>query len=435
MAGPDEVVVKHRQGAVFLYLVLMAGTQDTQSSNLSWPCYESNPFSSLLSLVFFFFPPLPSPLTLSSGYLTYCAITLVTTFTKLDNPPISSSDLDVDWSLPDIFIGPSERYSPDFESKRFFARCVFQESHFKLSPGFGSTTQCTGGRCFCNVVIVDHPNQPGKKRVRIDLAGLAPARKGASIEIYLEFPEPNQTLCPTISDLLSDGKDFALPIVCDRTLVAELYSEKMFNASVQARKNVTPQGKMATTASSHEFPMNNKFWLKYSQMKRFARTPEYFSGAPNAKTDLEDVYETTGYSEHLSFDSTHINYLNANKLDFLLLTMVVSNPGSATCHTELNPMDWTILLGQLGGFWVVVTILFRVVYVPKAFMVPRWKKTEADLEDEMNHAHTEKLWEGAVRRASVTAPQQSYPLTPAQRVTSYPPKGVDRTSLVVVTPP
>ena len=94
-------------------------------------------------------------------------------------------------------------------------------------------------------------------------------------------------------------------------------------------------------------------------------------------------------------------------------------------------MDWTILLGQLEGFWVVVTILFRLVYVPKAYMVPRWKKDEADLEDEINAAHTEKLWQGAVRRQSLTQPNAAYPLTPAQRVTSYPPKGTNKSSLIV----
>ena len=310
-------------------------------------------------------------------------------------------------------------------------RSSLQESHFQLQAPFPQSSKCINGRCFCDAQVVDHPNDPTKKRVKVDLNGLVAQTKGATIEIYLEFPEPTSVICPTISDLLNQGKDVALPIVCDRTLVADLYSHRMFNESLAARQPVTSQGKMATTASTHEFPMNNKFWLSFMEIKRYERDERYYSGAPSAVMETEDVYDTTGYSEHLSFDSTHINYLNANNLDFLLLTVKVSSVGKAVRHTEISPMDWTILLGQLEGFWVVVTILFRIVYVPKAYMVPRWKKDEADLEDEINAAHMEKLWQGAVRRQSLTQPNAAYPLTPAQRVTSYPPKGTNKSSLIV----
>ena len=273
---------------------------------------------------------------------------------------------------------------------------------------------------------------PGSKRLKVSVAGLVAVRKGASLEIYMEFPQPQAVICPTISDLLKDGKDVAMPIVCDRTLVADLYSQRMRNESIKAGEGVpSAQGKMATTAASHEFPLNNKFWLENIQRRKFKRDENYFSGAPTATLETTEVYETSGYSEHLAFDSTHINYLNANNLDFLLLTVKISSVGKVLRHTELNPMDWTILLGQLGGFWVVVTILFRIVYVPKAYMVPRWKKNEADLKEELDHAHTEKLWEGAVRRQSVQKNAPAYPLTPAQRVTSYPPPGTNKDSLVV----
>lgn len=259
--------------------------------------------------------------------------------------------------------------------------------------------------------------------VHIDLSNLSAKQKGSTVEIYMEFPRPTEVICPSISDLMSQGRNFALPIVCDRTLVADLYSMRMFNESRAARKPVIPQGKMATTAARADFPMNNKFWVVMNQKKTYLRDENYYSGAPSSTMITEDVYDTTGYSEHLSFDSEHTNYLNANNLDFMLLTVKASQVGKINLHKEINPMDWTILLGQLGGFWVVVTILFRVVYVPKAYMVPRWKKNQADLEDEINAAHTEKLWEGAVRRQSQSQPGQAYPLTPAQRVTSYPPKG------------
>ncbi|QDZ19613.1 hypothetical protein HOP50_03g21310 [Chloropicon primus] len=387
MAGPDEVVVKHRKGAVGLYLVLMA------------------------------------------GYLAYCIVTLVTTFKKLDNPPISSTNQQLSWNLPALFIGPSERYAPDFTSQRFFARCVFQESHFALGPDFKTDKRCTGGRCFCTARVVDHPNDPSKKRVGVDLSSLVAKHKGASVEIYMEFPKPTKVVCPTISQLLNQGADVALPIVCDRTMITDLYSRRMFDEAVANKEAVEPQGKMATTASSPSFPMNNKFWIEMSQIERYVRDESYFSGAPTAQLETEDSFDTTGYSEHLSFDSTHVNYLEANNLDFMLLTVKASSVGVVVKHKELSPMDWTILLGQLGGFWVVVTILFRIVYVPKAYMVPRWKKTEADLEDEMNAAHTEKLWEGAVRRKSQAQPGAAYPLTPAQRVTSYPPKGNNQSTI------
>ncbi len=52
---------------------------------------------------------------------------------------------------------------------------------------------------------------------------------------------------------------------------------------------------------------------------------------------------------------------------------------------EINPMEWTILLGQFGGFWVIVGVVFNLFYVPKAFMVPRWKKDSADIEEEKFH--------------------------------------------------
>ena len=48
-------------------------------------------------------------------------------------------------------------------------------------------------------------------------------------------------------------------------------------------------------------------------------------------------------------------------------------------------MEWTILLGQFGGFWVIVGVVFNLFYVPKAFMVPRWKKDSADIEEEKFH--------------------------------------------------
>ena len=110
------------------------------------------------------------------------------------------------------------------------------------------------------------------------MSNLSAKQKGSTVEIYMEFPRPTEVICPSISDLMSQGRNFALPIVCDRTLVADLYSMRMFNESRAARKPVIPQGKMATTAARADFPMNNKFWVVMNQKKTYDRDENYYSG-------------------------------------------------------------------------------------------------------------------------------------------------------------
>ena len=99
-------------------------------------------------------------------------------------------------------------------------------------------------------------------------------------------------------------------------------------------------------------------------------------------------------------------------------------------------MDWTILLGQFGGFWVVVALVFRVFYVPKAYMVPRWIKDKADTDEEKFKIHLQKLWEAAVNDGENGGdgmpPQDTY-ATPGDAVppssyggfSSYPPSSIE----------
>ena len=249
--------------------------------------------------------------------------------------------------MPDLYLYPgNENFNVDLsETSNNFYRCVYRSTDFLLKAGARKTPTCSGSYCFCEVAPWKHPIT-NIDTVKVSLDDLMPVRAGSSIELYMEFDEPEKVACPTVAEVLDLGDQSAYPMICDRTMVMDAMTWEAAAAAAASTSSGSdaasvypqtqtptqteydpPEGQSAIIASTAEFPTMNRIAMSKTRRKSFVRDERYFSGSPNAVRETKSYFIINTYTEYIEFD----NYQQ--------VSLVFAPPPHT--HTHPNPRPLT----------------------------------------------------------------------------------------------
>jgi hypothetical protein len=307
--------------------------------------------------------------TLLAGFVAYAVVTIVTAVKKRDEPPTQSRLVKKEYAMPIFIICPPFELNVTFDETELFCEAELRDPKKPSDPlpAFASSD----GFAECGVersAISDGVDEIGSCLVVNPKRNITLRTRRDRMSVAFGFTFATS----------SDPNNFEA-VVRDLTPRAfELFIVESLGAELDTPELLPFPGLTAVAVQRTEFTFldKSKNSIDYS-------TTQINAQPANSNANNASFLETQGNSSFL-------------RVDFLLSSLTVQ------LVEENDPLDVTVLIGALSGFWGLVGAAWGALFIPAEpeRLKPRWDRETGKANDDAKKDATE-MASGAAASAIV----------------------------------